>query len=653
MKKRILCVLLVLCMVMAIMPFSSITAIAKTDKIVQLSGDGSELTQPTVTEDIKQSAEEFYKSYSAKNSDWVSTSCKLINTALTALPVTGQYQKIGVWAGKQFLNIFMGTKETDRTEEILDAINQLNNQNQVTLLKLDQLTDIVKNQNELNYINQYYSGDNTLFALTQIYMGVLQNTDGKTETQIEASRRKLLTYDIPGKSSSDINSLSSLSSYDQMVLSWGQKLKTPILLYDGSCNPTDLMNNYALGYFKWEHHGYEMRENYWSSLINLYVNSSNLMRASLNARIEAYEGATGKKADTLRQTLQELDNLNKDIQSLGEASGVNRLDNSIRHYQVKGHEVYLFTQTTKQILPHNAKGLSNFKPEKNQKVNKYWFPFYKYTDSKTGKVYEGLNSKYYKYIYDDYNPKGSSKIINLYDIFFSEKEGNLTPPEGINYSGEVTFVSNDVRTEYSKQTKIFGQFGHEIIENWDVQCKLFEAYGKISDEYKKLAGLSDSLSPTLSYIDKKYLDSFIMVIPVATPNNEVSVGQGVIETEETIPFTVKFDAKGGSVDIKSTKTDMKGYIAELPTPTYTGYEFDGWYSAEGVKVTSDTQFTENTTVYAKWIKVTPSTNETNPTKYSAPKTGDSRPIVLWLALFFVSGGVFIGANAYRKRKNNC
>ena len=44
MKKRILCILLVLCMVMAIMPFSSITAIAKTDKIVQLSGDGSELT---------------------------------------------------------------------------------------------------------------------------------------------------------------------------------------------------------------------------------------------------------------------------------------------------------------------------------------------------------------------------------------------------------------------------------------------------------------------------------------------------------------------------------------------------------------------------------------------------------------------------------
>ena len=217
-----------------------------------------------------------------------------------------------------------------------------------------------------------------------------------------------------------------------------------------------------------------------------------------------------------------------------------------------------------------------------------------------------------------------------------------------------------------RSRKIFGQFGHEIIENWDVQCKLFEAYGKISDKYKKLAGLSDSLSPTLSYIDKKYLDSFIMVIPVATPNNEVSVGQGVIETEVTIPFTVKFDAKGGSVDIKSTKTDMKGYIAELPTPTYTGYEFDGWYTAQNVKVTSDTQFREDTTVYAKWISVDSSpdtaelTKSTSPqtggnspqTGGNSPQTGDNRNIALWLALLFVSSGILIGANAYRKRKNN-
>lgn len=458
MKKRILSILLVLCMVMAVMPLASITAMAKTDDEVQLFSDSSELTQPIISESVKQSAEEFYKSYSAENGDWVSTSCKLINTALTSLPVTGKYEKIGVWVGKQFLNLFMGTKETDHTEEILDAINQLNMQNQTTLLKLDRLTDIVKDQNQLNYINEYYNGDKALYALTKIYMAALQNTDGQTDEQIEATRRQILTYDIPGKSSSDINSLSFLSSYDQMVLAWGEKLKSSIFLNDGSCNPIELMNNYAPGHFKWEHQGYETRENYWSSLINLYVTSSDLMRQSLNARIEVYEEAKGESsASTLRSAIEYLNKLNNDIQNLGKAASVTRLSNDIRHYQVKGHEVYLFTQTTKQILPTNNKGVSCFKPAKNQKTNEYWVPFYTHKDSKTGKVYEGLDSKYYKYIYDDYNPAGSSKIINLYDIFFSEEEGNLTPPNGIDYSGTVTFVSNDIKTERKASKFFWGQ----------------------------------------------------------------------------------------------------------------------------------------------------------------------------------------------------
>lgn len=704
MKKRILCILLVLSMVMAVMPLTFITATAKTDDEVQLSGDSTELTQPTIPENVKQSAEEFYKSYSAQNGNWVSTSCKFIQNALTSLPVQGQYAKIGVWVGKQFFNMLMGSSDDDRTEEMLEAINQLNVQNQTTLLKLDQLTDIVKDQYQLNYINEYYNGDKTLYALTKIYMGELQNTDGETEEQVEASRRQLLTYDIPQKSSSDINSLSSLSSYDEMVLAFGEKLKSSIFLNDGSCNTIDLMNNYALRHFKWEHQGYEMRENYWSSLISLYVTSSNLMRASLEARIEVYETVNkDKQAKTLRETITALNKLNEDIQKLGNAASFTRLGDDIRHYQVKGHEVYLFTQTTKQLLPYKDAGTtSDFKPEKGQKTNKHWVPFYTYTDSSTDKVYEGLDSKYYKYIYDDYNPAGSSQIINLYDIFFSKEEGNLTPPAGIDYSGTVTFVSNDIKTEHRCKKYLGGQDNY-----WDVKCKLYEAYGKIKDEYRSIAYFMDTYYLHWDYIPDEYLDSFIMVIPAAMSNNEVNVGQGEILTEEFVPFTVTFDANGGSINIKSTKTDINGYIAELPTPSYTGYEFDGWYTAQNVKVTSDTQFTEDTTVYAKWISVNSSTegidgcsgNHANLkhteakaattesegnieywyckdcgkyfsdkdgkneikladtviaklTKSTSPQTGDNRHIALWLALlFFVSSGILIGANAYSKKKN--
>ena len=45
-------------------------------------------------------------------------------------------------------------------------------------------------------------------------------------------------------------------------------------------------------------------------------------------------------------------------------------------------------------------------------------------------------------------------------------------------------------------------------------------------------------------------------------------------------------------------------IGSLPTPTRSGYAFDGWYSSAngGTKITDTTKVTANTTVYAHWIK---------------------------------------------------
>ncbi len=45
-------------------------------------------------------------------------------------------------------------------------------------------------------------------------------------------------------------------------------------------------------------------------------------------------------------------------------------------------------------------------------------------------------------------------------------------------------------------------------------------------------------------------------------------------------------------------------IGSLPTPTRSGYAFDGWYTAAngGTKITDTTKVTANTTVYAHWTK---------------------------------------------------
>ena len=70
-------------------------------------------------------------------------------------------------------------------------------------------------------------------------------------------------------------------------------------------------------------------------------------------------------------------------------------------------------------------------------------------------------------------------------------------------------------------------------------------------------------------------------------------------------YTVTFDANGGSVTPASATT-TDGKLGSLPTPTYDGYDFLGWYTEEtgGEKVTTDTVFTKDTTIYAHWQKQT-------------------------------------------------
>ena len=77
----------------------------------------------------------------------------------------------------------------------------------------------------------------------------------------------------------------------------------------------------------------------------------------------------------------------------------------------------------------------------------------------------------------------------------------------------------------------------------------------------------------------------------------------VWEDIPVVTYTVSFDANGGSVTPASAETTAEGKLTSLPTPTRSGrYSFKGWYTAAsgGTKITTDTVFSENTTVYAQW-----------------------------------------------------
>jgi len=67
-------------------------------------------------------------------------------------------------------------------------------------------------------------------------------------------------------------------------------------------------------------------------------------------------------------------------------------------------------------------------------------------------------------------------------------------------------------------------------------------------------------------------------------------------------YLITFQANGGTVHPSNETTDADGKLAELPTPTNEGHDFDGWFTeAEGgTKIESGHVFTADATLYAHW-----------------------------------------------------
>lgn len=76
-----------------------------------------------------------------------------------------------------------------------------------------------------------------------------------------------------------------------------------------------------------------------------------------------------------------------------------------------------------------------------------------------------------------------------------------------------------------------------------------------------------------------------------------------ISKEETNKIiTISFDTKGGS-KVDSISLDNNQTFRLPENPTYNGYIFKGWTDKNNNKITNETKFDEDTTLYAIWEKV--------------------------------------------------
>ena len=108
------------------------------------------------------------------------------------------------------------------------------------------------------------------------------------------------------------------------------------------------------------------------------------------------------------------------------------------------------------------------------------------------------------------------------------------------------------------------------------------------------------------------------------PGSDVEVKAIFEENAPPAPteYTVTFDGNDGTPSVGSMTT-AKQKLTSLPDASRSKHSFDGWYTEKsgGIKITTDTVFSANTTVYAHWTH-----------------TGDNNPPVNYYTLRFETGG---------------
>ena len=115
------------------------------------------------------------------------------------------------------------------------------------------------------------------------------------------------------------------------------------------------------------------------------------------------------------------------------------------------------------------------------------------------------------------------------------------------------------------------------------------------------------------------------------------------------PVTVTFKCQGGTARIGTTdvkeftmQTKWPGVLDGTPsTPGRSGYKFEGWYTAAGVKVDADTLFLRNSTVYAHWRRAVSSTGN--------PRTGDQVKLEAAIAIL-AAAAIGLGATVVLKKR---
>ena len=191
---------------------------------------------------------------------------------------------------------------------------------------------------------------------------------------------------------------------------------------------------------------------------------------------------------------------------------------------------------------------------------------------------------------------------------------NCTRLKDIYFSGSQQEWNNiyidESNDEFLASVTVHYNSGGTTVKNYTVTFELNDGSGSATEkEYKANATLGTLPTPTRT--GYKFTGWYTeetggtKVTSAKKVTADMTLYAHWTKTPTTKTYTITLSANGGKVSPASIKVESgKTYFNDLPTPTRSGFKFDGWYTTKtgNTKITATTKATANRTIYAHWTR---------------------------------------------------
>lgn len=376
---------------------------------------------------------------------------EIIDTIGEGIEHIGSPEEFGAWAASELFKEIFKSKSPSKQQIEAEQIQQLLNEVNEALAKLDNISQEIANSASVQLINEFKvfdSADNT-----KVYTETLADIDkgNMTAEAKSISRKKVMIYSLTGTSEgSSVQDELYLSAYDGTYDKYKAFVLTPFeTVNNEQMYITEMYDKLLRINKKWYHQYYKDKIAFQNYFYGKFYTVSILEKLSLIARIQAYEAEhKGESALILRNKLSDLANDVNQVMKLSAASKAFTPDPNKRYYMYPGNELTIWATAKEQVIPNEPrtdkgiqselaylkewtswneeplKGL-NWKQLTNTTFSfspklEFWRSFISYNSNTLCPT-----NTWFENVYKNY---GSS--TSLYTIFFDKNEGNLVKPGG-------------------------------------------------------------------------------------------------------------------------------------------------------------------------------------------------------------------------------